>query len=976
MIFVLTGGPCAGKSTLLAELARRGFPVIQEAARGVILEGRLTPSRDPLEFQREVLRRQLAWERCAPPGTVFADRGVGDHFGYLEHYRIHRGLDLSAPFSGELASAWEEARPRYGAVFLLERSPRFTPASYRREAEAEAEAIHRAIVEAYRARHPRVVDVAWGPIEERAEKVMAFAEAAAPEQEYSILPGIDPVGSRWPRPPGRSGDSRPRALRRTEAMNLPHALSLLIRRSLSLPDLLDSTVELVAREMGTDVCSIYLLDPKDHRLRLMATRGLDKAALGKVVLALGEGLTGIVVSEMRFLAVEDASTHPGFRYFPETREERFHSFLGVPMAIRNRPVGAVVVQTRDRRKYSSEEIDTLTTISAQLVGMVENARLVNALDRGEEGRRYLDEIRSWNTPLHDVEAGSGPDLRLKGNPASPGVVIGDAAFRGSYDLRFEVRDEPYRGAAAEAARLTQAIERTRADILKIQEAAHREADEEHALIFSSHLLFLNDPTLAQRLSEAIGSGLTAPRATFKVLGEIESQLQEVNDSYIKERVEDIRDLRGRLLDHLLEEKDQPQSLGDEVVVTSGIPPSLVVELKAQGARAIVTERGGLTSHGALLARSMGIPAVTGVPNLLHAVRSGDRLIVDGGAGLVIVRPTAGTEAEYRERGARLASDRVRRKGERDKPASSPDGIRIPLLANIGVAADIERALENGAEGIGLYRTEFPFLIREDFPTREEQLRIYRRVYEAFPEGPINFRVLDMGGDKFLPSLGTSREPNPELGYRSLRILLDHPRVLEDQVQAFLRASAGRPMAILLPMVGSTEELRRAKAMIRSAIDGLEDNGILRDPPVGVMIEVPAAVEIASHLARESAFFSIGSNDLTQFTLAVDRENERVAAMGNPFHPAVLGLVRRTIAAGRAAGIPVGLCGEMAANPPLAVLLAAMGIDSLSMSPNAIPEVKEAIRRTPLLPLRSDLDRILGLPDAAEIRSALESIVNG
>jgi phosphotransferase system, enzyme I, PtsP len=756
-------------------------------------------------------------------------------------------------------------------------------------------------------------------------------------------------------------------------MNVPHALSLLIRRSLSLQELLDNTVELVAREMGTDVCSIYLLDPRDHRLRLMATRGLDKAALGKVVLALGEGLTGIVVSEMRSLAVGDASKHPGFRYFPETREEQFHSYLGVPLAIRNRPVGAIVVQTREQRQYSPEDIETLTTISAQLVGVVENARLVNALDQGEDGLVYLREVRTWNAVPQEGGAAVA-DQELKGNPASPGVVIGKAVFRGSFDLRFEVRDEAFRGAPAETSRLALAIERTREDILRIQEAAQREADEEHALIFSSHLLLLNDPTLMSRLESAIAAGHTAPRATFQVLGEIEAQLLDFKDSYIQERVEDIRDLRGRMLSHLLEEKARPSTLVDEIVVTAGIPPSLVVELKAQGARAIVTERGGLTSHGALLARSMGIPAVTGVQNLVMSVKNGDPLIVDGGAGLVIARPSAATEEAYRAREAKIAGDRARRRLDRDKPARTLDGCQVPLLANIGVAADLDRAVENGAQGIGLYRTEFPFLIREDFPTREEQARIYRRAYDAYPEGPINFRVLDLGGDKFLPAMDRAREANPELGYRSLRLLLDNPRVLEDQVQAFLRASAGRPLGILLPMVGSLPELRRARELIRAAIDSLEDNNIVRDPPLGVMIELPAAVEIAPLLAREASFFSIGTNDLIQFTLAVDRENERVAAYGDPYHPAVLSLIRRTIGAARGGGIPVGVCGEMAADPLLAALLMAMGVDSLSISPNAIPEVKESIRRSRVDPLRADLDRILALPDSAAVREAVSAHV--
>ncbi len=753
-------------------------------------------------------------------------------------------------------------------------------------------------------------------------------------------------------------------------MNIPHELSLLIRRSLTLRELLDSTVELIAREMGTDVCSIYLMDPRDHRLRLMATRGLDKAALGKVVLALGEGLTGIVVSEMRSLAVADASSHPGFRYFPETREEQFHSYLGVPLAMRNRPVGAIVVQTREKRSYSPEETETLTTISAQLVGVVENARLVHAIDQGEEGLDYLREVRSWNTARGEMVDPSALDVHLKGNAASPGVVIGKALFRGTYDLRFEARDEVFAGAAEESARMSLAVEKTRDDILRIQEAAQREADEEHALIFSSHILLLNDPTLLQRVEAAIGGGLTAPRAAYQVFGEIELQLLGVEDTYIQERVEDIRDLKSRILRHLVEVDEPAPRLGNEIVVTIGILPSLVVELKAQGARAIVTERGGLTSHGALLARSMGIPAVTGVENLVLSVKDGDPLIVDGDAGVVIVRPSHRTEEEYRRRQARIASEDIRLRQDRGKPACSRDGVHVQMLANIGVASDIERAVENGAEGIGLYRTEFPFIIREDFPTREEQVRIYRRAFEAFPHAPIFFRVLDLGGDKFLPSATRTHEPNPELGYRSLRLLLDHPRVLQEQVQAFVRAAEGKRFGILLPMVSSVPEVIRAKQMVRNAIEAMEDGEPLSPPSIGAMIEIPAAVEIALQLARHVNFFSIGSNDLIQFTLAVDRENGRVASYSDPYHPAVLRMIRRTIASGRAGGIPVGMCGEMAADPTLAVLLVALGVDSLSVSPNAIPIVKEAIRRSQIAPLQGELDRILDLPDSGAIREAL------
>lgn len=751
-------------------------------------------------------------------------------------------------------------------------------------------------------------------------------------------------------------------------------MCFVIQRSHSLTEILDNAVQLIAREMGTDVCSIYLIDPRDHRLRLMATEGLDKAAVGKVTLAFGEGLTGCVVKEMRYLAVEDASSHPGFRYFPETREERFHSFLGVPLAIRNRPVGAIVVQHREKRAYREEEIQTLSTIAGQLVGVVENARLIDALDRGEDGTGYLHEVRSWRTSGHVTPRAPCSDLVLIGSPASPGLAVGKAMFRGSHDLTFDIHNTPSQGEVNELHRVTIAFEETQKEILKIQQAAEREAGEEHALIFSSHLLLLNDPVLKERIAAAVRQGITAPAAIYDALEHFGSRLQGVADPYIQDRVEDIIDLRSRLLGHLLSGERQSSTMSDKIVLTRGIPPSLVVELKAEGARGIITERGGPTSHGALLARSMGIPAVTGILDIVITVRSGDTLLVDGGAGKVIVSPSPATLEEFQGSAQKLESRRIANLKFRDLPGRSRDGVEIALHANVGVAQDLESARDQGAQGVGLYRTEFPFIIREDFPTQDEQVRIYRKAYEYFPEGPVHFRLLDLGGDKFLHSNALDPDRNPFRGYRSIRVLLENPAVLRDQVQAFIRAAGERPVGILVPMVSSLGELRRAIEHIHAAIDDLEDNNVNRAPSIGAMIEVPGAVEIASELAREVDFFSIGSNDLIQYTLAVDREHPRAASGNEPYHPAVLRLIRRTIEAGHALGKPVALCGEIGSKPRLALTLAAMGIDALSLTPNSIPEVKRALASFDVLELRSKIDGVLSLGQAVEIEKALKDLI--
>lgn len=759
-------------------------------------------------------------------------------------------------------------------------------------------------------------------------------------------------------------------------MNIPHVLAQIIRRSPSLSSILEATVEIIARELGTDVCSIYLLDPTDHRLRLTATQGLNKESLGKVSLALGEGITGIVVSEMRSIAVEDASQHPSYRYFPETGEERFRSYLGVPMAIRNRPVGAIVVQSEGDRKFNKEETETLNTIAAQLVGVVENARLINALDRPEQGYHYLEEVRLWHHGLVTRQRtdDAQKELVYSGNPASEGIAIGKVIFRGSYDLGSTCRVDTVSDPAGEKKKLAVAMERTGSDIMHIQEAVEKETDEEHALIFTSHLFLLNDPTLIERMHTAIDNGHTAPKAVDMVFGEIEVKIGTITDAYLQERVEDIRDLRNRILSNLLEHVGPISNIAKNIVVSQGLHPSLVVELKIQGALGIITERGGMTSHGALLARAMGIPAVTGVEGVLDQLHSGEEAVVDGTSGTVVLRPTSRTLVQFRKTVEKNTAIRNRLDKIRDEPAVSPDGVKVTLLANVGIASEIHQAILYGAEGIGLYRTEFPFMLREDFPTREEQVSIYRRACNAFPEGPIYFRLLDLGGDKHHPRITRTDESNPVLGHRSIRLMLDHPSILKEQVQAFALVSEGRQTEVLIPMISSLQELRKTRELIVKAIEELDSPKVKHVPRIGIMVEVPAAVEIALDLAREADFISIGTNDLIQFTLAADRENSRVAVFGDSFHPAILRMIRRTIVAGHEAGIPVGCCGEMSSTPEMALLLVAMGIDSLSLIPSSIPRVKEIIRKSRIDTIRDQLESILALPESALIRERIRSLI--
>ncbi len=759
--------------------------------------------------------------------------------------------------------------------------------------------------------------------------------------------------------------------------NIPHALSEILTSTTSLAQILEATVGIVAEQLRADVCSIYLLDLFSGRLRLVASRGFKEGALGRVSLGPDEGITGTVVSTMSSIASEDAKEHPSYRYFPATGEEEFSAYLGAPLSVGRRPVGAIVLRNRERRSYTEYQKKTLQTVAAQLVGVIENARLVEALDQPDGGRAYFEELHKWNRGLREyrpTQDGHG-EVILRGTAGSHGVAIGKAVVRGSSDPTSELHMSP-ESAEEERQRLGVAIERTGSDLAHIHAAAERETGEEHALIFSAHLLILSDPTLRGRIEALIDDGLSATQAAHRVFADVEAQLRGLGDPYLKERAEDILDLRARLLGHLTDPATRTQDLSDRIVAAERLSPSMIIELRAEGVLGVATERGGDTSHGALLARAMGVPAVTAVPELMRNVLPGDDLILDGSTGTVIVRPQPETLSKYQEKARRCVASAERLAGISQSPAQSLDGRSVKLLANVGLAAEIDEVAGRGAQGIGLYRTEFLFLGRTDHPTSEEQTRVYRAACDCVPDGPIYFRLLDVGGDKWYARLTLAGEANPALGYRSVRLLLDAPCVFKEQVEAVLRAAGEREVGIIVPLVTDLEEARRAKTLIREVHDYLSESEAdpVTMPRIGIMIEVPAAAEIASHLAEEADFLSLGTNDLVQFTLAADRENARVAHRGTPFHPGVLSLVRRTIDAGRSVGKPVGCCGELAAVPELAILLLAMGVDYLSLAPVSIPRVKLAIQHNDIGKLEARLDEILALPEASLVENMLREAV--
>ena len=708
---------------------------------------------------------------------------------------------------------------------------------------------------------------------------------------------------------------------------------------------LDAASRTIASEVEADSCCIFLMEP------------------GSVSLHLRSGFGHLALSDALKSAAYRAGSEALEHLRPARADEPPYSLLAVPMALRGRPLGAIVVLA-PAHPFSVEQERTLAAIAAHMVGIVESARFIEAVDN--DGA--VEEAVGMNAQHAGEVSG---ELVLQGAPASPGIAIGAAVFRRAFPRELARRDVSSRGKEPERQRVRDGFEKTRNDIVKLQSAATTDLGEDQALIFSSHLMLLNDPILLARIEEGIEGGKTAARAIEAAIDEFEGRLRGVHDPYIQERVEDLEDLCSRILGHVMVSRF-PSPLLAQVVVSPRVAPSLVMESKTRGAAGIVAEAGGATSHGALLARSLGVPAVTGIPHVMRSVFAGDEMIVDGTTGRVVVRPTPDSLARYQQQ----AEDVERRRTEfiryRERVTKTADGVLIRLQANVALGVDITLAKENRAEGIGLYRTEFPFIVREGFPTRDEQVEIYRKAYDSFPEGPIAFRLLDLAGDKFVPTTEIGGSAGAFHGYRSIRVLYDYPDLLRDQVQAFAIAAGRQPLRILVPMVSSLEDVSRIKLMIKSAIAELSGIDVQREPLIGVMVEVPAAVELAADLAAEVDFLSIGTNDLIQYTLVVDREDSRMTSPRDAYHPAILRMLRRTVSAVHSAGKEVSVCGEMAARPDLAAFLVAIGVDALSVSPRAIPELKQALAAVHVKPLILAVGGIVACRSTTETELALRA----
>lgn len=731
-----------------------------------------------------------------------------------------------------------------------------------------------------------------------------------------------------------------------------------------LSSALEIMVKRVRQAVDTQAATIYLIDNHRSEYVLMATEGLNIEAAGVIRVALDKGLVGLVGRREEPINLDDAPSHPCFYHHPNAGEEKYRAFLGVPIIHHRRLYGVLTIQQEDSRRYDEAEEAFLVTISAQLASVIAHAESIGEMAKLKPFSSYARRTK---------------EATIGGIPSSSGVGLGHAVVvYPPADLK-AVPDKPCLEDEfeKETQLLMQAVVATRDEIGSLKTKMSRTLPTDELALFDVYLKLLEDNSLVKEVRAQIEKGHWAQGALRKVIKRHINQFEAMEDDYLRERASDFRDIGRRVLAHLQSEGttvvDYP---AQTILVGDDISASALAEVPEGHLAGIVSSQGSSNSHVAILARALGIPTVMGARGISLSELDGKQLIVDGYFGQVYIDPTKQVYNDYQ----RLANEE-RELDEslevlRDQDAQTPDGQRINLLVNTGLAGDAALSLTVGAEGVGLFRTEVPFMTRDRFPVEEEQRVIYRQLLKAFHPRPVTMRTLDVGGDKALPYFPVEEE-NPYLGWRGIRMTLDHPEVFLMQVRAMLRANVGLDnLKILLPMVSGVGELDEALHLIEQAYqEVLEEVGDVTKPELGVMIEVPSAVYQARDFAKRVDFLSVGSNDLTQYLLAVDRNNPRVAGLYDSLHPAVLQAMIHVVEGGHSEGKHVSICGEMASDPVAVIILLAMGFDSLSMNSTSLPRMKWVIRNFTLAYARKLLGEVLAMDNAALIRFHLEKALD-
>ncbi|MCD6526948.1 MAG: phosphoenolpyruvate--protein phosphotransferase [Desulfuromonas sp.] len=709
-------------------------------------------------------------------------------------------------------------------------------------------------------------------------------------------------------------------------------ISTLILQSHDLNETLDNIVSLVARRMRSHVCSIYLLDSDGITLWLRATQGLTQQAIGRVSMKLGEGLASMAIEQSRAISIMEPEDHPRYLYFKETGEEKFHCFLAIPLLDRRNPIGVITLQSAEKRAFTPTEISTLSTIAFQISTVVTNAQLLNSIK--------INKLKNKSNPPEPSPLPSQASV-LRGTVAYPGVVSGPIYVLDDECGFADLLDEDNVDIDGELQRLQSALEETRIQTLFLEKRVAERLSEQDAAIFHTHLMILEDRGFIDQMISEIHSGHSAPYALKKVIDDYTEAFARMDDPYLRERATDTVDIGRRLLGNLTGQQNKTLQLKRPgILFAREILPSDMAILDHEKLLGIVTEAGEQNSHAVIMAKSLGIPALVAVKGVVKMVTPGNKVILDANSGCLFINPADAIIEEYR-RHEEDSSKEIHRLSEfRDRPAISRDGVKVTLRANIGLLSDVTVARRSGAEGVGLYRTEFPYMTRSSFPDRDDQYQLCRKIVESF-DGPVTIRTLDIGGDKALPYFAPPKEDNPFMGWRSVRVSLDNRDIFRTQIEAILMAGKHGTVKLLFPMISGIEEIRSCKEVVEEAKENLrrEQIDFADDIPIGVMIEVPAAVQMCKFLALEVDFFALGTNDLVQYMLAADRNNPLVNKYYNPLHPSILQAIKYVSDTATRLGKGICLCGEMASDPLSFLVLLGIGIREFSMVAPFIPRTK-------------------------------------
>jgi phosphotransferase system, enzyme I, PtsP len=688
---------------------------------------------------------------------------------------------------------------------------------------------------------------------------------------------------------------------------------------------LNQVVNIIGEAMNSEVCSIYLR--RDGVLELFATRGLNEAAVHVTRLGLGEGLIGTIAENVESLNLDEAATHPNFRYMPETGEEKFHSFAGVPIVRSERAVGVLSVQHMDPRKYDELEIEALQTVAMVLSELIAGADLIDNAASGDM-----------------VNSGAAV---LNGLPLVQGMAAGIAIF---HQPNVRIEHTVAEDTEAERQRLYSAFDKMREQIDRMTSQADFAAGGEHEEVLQTYKMFAYDEGWARRINEAIDSGLTAEAAIERVQQRTRMRMRQIDDPLLADRMHDLEDLANRLLRIVSGQMSTAAQLGlknDSILIARNLGPAELLEYDKRRLRGVILEEGSLTAHVIIVARAMGIPVLGRVAGIRHQVREGDMVLLNTHNKNVIVRPSEGIVEAFQSQLADQQKKKARYTAMRDFEPVSLDNKRINLMINAGLRDDVGAIALTGADGIGLFRTEFQFLISATLPQRERQQRFYREVLEAAGDKPVIFRTLDVGGDKALPYLreGQIEEENPALGWRAVRLALDNMGLMKAQARALLEASGGRTLSVMFPMISEPWEFDAAKAVFEAQLIYLAGRKKLLPTRIryGAMLEVPALADALDLLLPKLDFLSIGTNDLTQFLFAADRADPRLAERYDWLSPAILRFIRRVVVACNEHQVDVAVCGEMGGRPLEALALIGIGIDRLSITPAGIGPIKAMIR---------------------------------